>query len=82
MTLITLDEAAKRLAVSRQTIYRMLQANDYRARILAGEIAESDVPKAIRLYLHHGFPPARRVSERVLRIESEALDAWLACFAP
>ena len=76
MTLITIPEAAKRLAVSRQTIYRMLQAQSYHARILAGEITEGEIPKAIRTYLHSGFPHAIRISERVTRVDADALERW------
>lgn len=75
--LITIEEAAKRMSVSRQTVYRLMQANAYRHRILTGEITESDVPKDTRRYLFQSFPEGVRVGERTIRLDADALEKWM-----
>jgi len=76
MTLITIPQAARQLSLSQATVYRMLQAKVYRARILAGEITEDDVPAVLRCYLDAGFPDPIRLTPRSTRLDQQELERW------
>lgn len=73
--MLTIKQAADRLAVSRSTVYRMMQARGYRARLEAGE--NVTVPESIRPYLDSHFPEPVRITERNHRLREADLDQWL-----
>lgn len=76
MTLITIPQAARQLSLSPATVYRMLQAKVYQARILAGELTEDDVPAVLRCYLDAGFPDPIRLTPRNTRLDQRELERW------
>lgn len=57
-SLITVDQAAELLSVSRATVHRMLLANDYDDAIAAGNKSRRDVPTDVRPYLGSNFRAA------------------------
>ena len=76
MTLITIPQAARQLTLSPATVYRMLQAREYKARVDAGELSEDDVPAVLRNYIHADFPAAIKLSERNTRLDQREIERW------
>lgn len=76
--LIKIITAAKMIDCSRATIYRMLSAREYAAKIEAGEKKVEDVPADIRPYLECGFPPPIKIGPLGMRLNRAEVEAWIA----
>lgn len=76
MTLITIPQAARQLRLSDATVYRMLQAKVYQARLSRGELTLDDVPVVLRNYLDAGFPDPVRLTPRNTRLDQTAIERW------
>lgn len=75
-TMITIPQAAEKLTLSTATVYCLIQARDYKARIQRGEIAVEDVPRPLRNYLDAEFPAAIVLTERNIRLDANAVEEW------
>lgn len=74
---ITIEQAAERLGVSKQTVYRMLKAQEYEDAIRAGRKTRRDVPKDIEPYLGIGFPRCLRIGPKTTRLDESRVLAWM-----
>ncbi len=77
MSLLTFDDVAAQLSVSRSLIYKLSRAAEYAAEIKAGIRAYEDVPPALTRYLDSGFPTPKRIGRTIRRIRADELKRWL-----
>ena len=75
--LVTIKDAARAMAVSRSTVYRLIQARVLAEKVEAGRLRLEDVPESLRPYLGSGFPVPTRISPRSLRLDMGDIRAWL-----
>lgn len=75
--LIKIADAAQMIQCSRATIYRMLLAGEYDAKIEAGKKSPEDVPADVRPYLGCGFPPQIRIGPQTSRLERAKVEEWI-----
>ncbi|SMF96172.1 transcriptional regulator, AlpA family [Methylomagnum ishizawai] len=77
--LIKIATAAEMIDCSRATIYRMLSAREYAAKIETGEKQVEDVPADVRPYLDCGFPrPVKKIGSLGARLSRAEVEAWIA----
>ena len=75
--LLTLQQAADRLAVSVSLVQKLARASEYAAELRTGKRRRDDVPPGYALYLDSGFPIPKRIGKSIRRILIEDLDRWL-----
>lgn len=75
--LMTIDEAAAFLTMSKATVYRLLYAREWDDKIARGEKTLDDVPRDVKSCLGQNFPPRVYLGQRITRLRKSEVVAWL-----